>query len=152
MLRYFSDNHLIKFSEEQPADWEDAIRMSGEIMKEKGLITDQYVKDVIRDVHEYGPYIVIVPGVAMPHSSAESEGVLGTGIGLTIMPQKVSFEEGNPEKSAKLFFMLAAKDQDAHIANIAKLSDLLMQENMVEELLDIKTMSDYTAVMTKHGM
>ena len=88
----------------------------------------------------------------MPHSSAESEGVLGTGIGFTIMPERVSFEEGNPEKDAKLFFTLAAKDADSHMQNIANLSELLMMDEMVPDLLEVKTLADFEKVMEKHGM
>lgn len=152
MLRYFLDNNLVRFSDKQPHDWEEAIRISGEVMKDNDLVTDQYIDRVIDDVKEYGPYIVIVPGVAMPHSSSENEGVLGTGIGFTIMPGKVAFEEGNPDKEAKLFFMLAAKDHDTHVKNIAKLSDMLMEEDMVNNLLTIKDMDDYKKVMDQYDM
>ncbi len=152
MLRYFYDNQLIKIMDKQPKNWEEAIRFSGEILKEHHLITDQYIEDIIRDCHEYGPYIVIIPDVAMPHSSAESAGVLGTGIGFTIMPERVSFEEGNPEKDAKLFFTLAAKDADSHMKNIANLSELLMMEDMVPDLLTIETLRDFERIMEKHGM
>ena len=105
MLRYFYDNNLVAISKETPKDWQEAIRLSGEILKQNKLITDQYVEQVIDDVKEYGPYIVIVPGVAMPHSSAKNEGVLGTGIGFTLFPEAISVEAGNPEKDAQLFFM-----------------------------------------------
>lgn len=150
MLRYFYDNKLIRFEEEIPANWEEAIRFSGRVMKNQNLVTDRYIDQVISDVKEYGPYIVIVPGVAMPHSSAKNEGVIGTGIGFTIMPKTVSFEEGNEEKDAKLFFMLAAKDSEAHMQNIANLSDILMEEDMVDDLMKIRNMEDYVAVMNKH--
>lgn len=152
MLRYFLENNLVNITDKHPQNWEEAIRVSAEAMKNNKLVTDQYVDQVIADVKEYGPYIVIVPGVAMPHSSAENSGVLGTGIGFTIMPEPVSFEDGNPEKDAKLFFMLAAKDHDAHVKNIANLSDMLMEDGMVEDLMKVKTMDDYRDVMKKHNM
>ena len=145
MLRYFYDNNLVAISKKTPKDWEEAIRLSGEILKQNELITDQYVK-------EYGPYIVIVPGVAMPHSSAKNEGVLGTGIGFTLLPEAVSFEAGNPEKDAQLFFMLAAKDSAAHMENIANLSDLLMTEGLIADLKKVKTMEDYITVMEKYQL
>lgn len=150
MLNYFLENDLINICSQQPRDWEEAIRFSGEVMKKKGLVTDQYIDQVISDVKEYGPYIVIVPGVAMPHSSAENSGVLGTGIGMTIMPSPVSFEDGNPEKDAKLFFMLAAKDHDTHVQNIANLSDMLMEEGIIEDLMDVASLQDYKEVVKKH--
>lgn len=88
----------------------------------------------------------------MPHSSAKNEGVLGTGIGFTLLPEAVSFEAGNPEKDAQLFFMLAAKDSVAHMENIANLSDLLMTEGLIADLKKVKTMEDYITVMEKYQL
>ena len=138
MLRYFLENHLINISHKHPKDWQEAIRISGEIMKENNLVTDKY--------------IVIVPGVAMPHSQADSSGVLGTGIGLTIFPEAVSFDRNDPEKDAQLFFMLAAKDNPTHMKNIANLSNLLMEDGMIEDLRKVKSLRDYQEVMQKHDM
>ena len=152
MLSYFLENHLINISHKHPKDWQEAIRISGEIMKENNLVTDEYIDQVIADVKQYGPYIVIVPGVAMPHSQADSSGVLGTGIGLTIFPEAVSFDQKDPEKDAQLFFMLAAKDNPTHMKNIANLSNLLMEDGMIEDLHKVKSLRDYQEVMRKHDM
>ena len=150
MLRYFLENDLLNITDKAPKDWEEAMRISGEVMKKKGLVTDQYIDQVIADVN--GPYIVIVPGVAMPHSSAKNEGVKGTGIGCTIFPNTVSFEEGNPEKDAKLFFMLAAKDSDQHMENIANLSNMLMEDGLIDDLMAVKNLDDYKAVVEKYNV
>lgn len=151
MLSYFLENNLINISSKHPKNWEEAIRISGEVLKKNQLITDKYIDQVIEDVKQYGPYIVIVPGVAMPHSQADSSGVLGTGIGLTIFPEAISFDQSDPEKSAQLFFMLAAKDSSTHMNNIANLSNLLMEEGMIEDLCKVKNLQDYQQVMQKHN-
>lgn len=150
MLRYFYENDLLNISEKTPKNWEEAIAFSGEILQAKKLITVKYIEDIIGDVHTYGPYIVIVPNVAMPHSSAQSEGVLGTGIGLTIFSNTVSFEEGNAEKDARLFFTLAAKDADTHMENIAALSEMLMVDGLIDDMLEVRTMADYEALLSKY--
>ncbi|RMC25747.1 MULTISPECIES: PTS sugar transporter subunit IIA [unclassified Lactobacillus] len=152
MLRYFFENHLINISQKHPKDWQEAIRISGEVMKENNLVTDKYIDQVIEDIKQYGPYIVIVPGVAMPHSQADSSGVLGTGIGLTIFPEKVSFDHNDSDKDAQLFFMLAAKDNKTHMKNIANLSNLLMEDGMIEDLCHVKSLDDYCKVIQKHDM
>lgn len=152
MLKYFYDNQLINISKKHPKNWEEAIVISGEILKDHQLITDEYIQAVIRDVHEYGPYIVIIPNVAMPHSSANNQGVLGTGIGFTILPEKVYFEAGNEEKQAKLFFTLAAKNGEEHMNNIANLSEMLMTEGLVDDLMTIQTMDDYVKIMEKYAI
>lgn len=150
MLSYFLENHLLNISQKHPKDWQEAIRISGEVMKKNNLVTDEYINQVIKDVKQYGPYIVIVPGVAMPHSQADSSGVLGTGIGLTIFNQPISFDINDPEKAAQLFFMLAAKDNNMHMKNIANLSNLLMEDSMIDDLCQVKSLDDYQKVMQKH--
>lgn len=147
MLKYFYDNDLIRFCEETPSNWEDAVILSCQTLLEKEIITQQYVDEIVECVQKYGPYIVIVPGVAMPHSSEDSQGVLGTAISFTKMSKDVVFEEGNAEKNARLFFTLAAKDSEAHVENISKLSEMLMTDGIIDALMTVETMEDYQKVM-----
>lgn len=147
MLKYFWDNDLIRFHDGNIKEWEEAIRISCENLLEKEMITEVYVQEIIDCVHKYGPYIVIVPGVAMPHSSGESEGVLGTGIAFTKMSNPVSFDDNDDEKSAKLFFTLAAKNPEEHTENIGKLAELLMQDGLIEALNDVTSKEEYAEVM-----
>ncbi len=147
MLSYFYDNDLVRICDQQPSNWEEAIRMSCENLIEKSIIDDTYVEEVITAVQTYGPYIVIVPGVAMPHSTDKSDGVFGTAIAFTKFKDKVYFEAGNEEKQAKLFFTLAAKNPDEHMTNIANLSDLLMTEGVIDALENIETMLDFETLL-----
>ena len=117
MLTYFQEKDLVRISDQQPANWEEAIRISCDNLIEKEIINQIYVDEVVAAVHKYGPYIVIVPGVAMPQSTDKSEGVFGTAIAFTKFKEKIYFEAGNEEKQAKLFFTLAAKNPDEHIAS-----------------------------------
>ena len=57
------------------------------------------------------------------------------------------FEAGNEEKQAKLFFTLAAKNPDEHMANIATLSDLLMTDGVIEALENIESIADFEALL-----
>lgn len=147
MLKYFYDNNLIRFCEETPENWEEAVILSCQTLLEKGMITQQYIDEIVECVQKYGPYIVIVPGVAMPHSSEDSQGVLGTAISFTKMKQDVSFEEGNAEKNARLFFTLAAKNSEEHVENISRLSEMLMTDGLIEALMTVETIEEYKNVM-----
>ncbi|URZ86851.1 PTS sugar transporter subunit IIA [Floricoccus penangensis] len=142
MLNYLLENDLIRFSEKDPIDWKDAIKISSENLLEKDLITEEYISELINSVEEYGPYIVLVPGVAMPHSQAESEAVKGTAITFTHFNNPISFEDGNEEKDAQLFFTLAAKNPAEHMENIANLSELLMEDGMIESLIAARSIED----------
>lgn len=147
MLKYFHDNDLVRIYDETPQDWREALRIASENLKEKEIITDAYINEIVKNVEVNGAYIVIVPGVVMPHALATGPGVLGTGIGFAKFSEMVSFEEGNPEKQGKLFFTLAAKNEEQHLENIQNLMVLLMTDGMIEALSNIETLDDFNQVM-----
>lgn len=147
MLKYFHDNDLVRIYDETPQDWREALRIASENLKEKEIITDAYINEIVKNVEVNGAYIVIVPGVVMPHALATGPGVLGTGIGFAKFSEMVSFEEGNPEKQGKLFFTLAAKNEEQHLENIQNLMALLMTDGMIEALSNIETLDDFNQVM-----
>ena len=147
MLNYFYDNDLIRTYKDQPKDWRDSLKISSENLVSKDIITEEYVNEIINNVETNGAYIVIVPGVVMPHALATGPGVLDTGISFSKFEEPVSFEKDNPEKQGKLFFTLAAKDEEQHLKNIQDLMELLLTEGMIEALSGIETMEDYEHVM-----
>ncbi len=149
MLKYFLTNDLVRYSDKEITDWREAIQESCISLLEKGIINQTYVDEIIDCVDEHGPYIVIVPEVAMPHSSEKSEGVFGTAISFTKLKKAVYFESYK-EKSAILFFTLAAKNPEEHMNNIQNLSELLMTDGLIEDLVNTDTIEDYKAVMEKY--
>lgn len=152
MLNYFYDNGLINYSDKEITDWREAIAESCQLLLDKKIIDQTYVDEIIRCVEEHGPYIVIVPEVAMPHSAEESEGVFGTAISFTKMKHSVSFESADEEKSAVLFFTLAAKNPEEHMENIQNLSELLMTEGLIERLAETQSIEEYKAVMKEFNV
>lgn len=152
MLKYFFDNDLINYSDQEITDWRDAISESCQLLLDKKIIDQTYVDEIIRCVEEHGPYIVIVPEVAMPHSSEDSKGVFGTAISFTKMKQPIQFESDEEEKSAILFFTLAAKNTEEHMENIQNLSELLMTEGLIESLVATNSIEDYQAVMKEYDL
>lgn len=150
MLKYFYENDLVRYSDKDITDWREAISESCQLLLEKKIINQTYIDEIIACVEEHGPYIVIVPQVAMPHSSEESEGVYGTAISFTKMKQEIDFKDPNEEKKAVLFFTLAAKNPEEHMENIQNLSELLMTDGLIEDLVSTESMDDYLEVMKKY--
>lgn len=150
MLKYFLDQGLVKYSDKEITDWKEAVAESCQLLLDKKLIDQSYVDEIIQCVEEHGPYIVIVPKVAMPHSSADSEGVYGTAISFTKMKRPIQFDQ--EEKSASLFFTLAAKNVDQHMENIQKLSELLMIDGLIDRLADTDSIEDYRVVIQEYNL
>lgn len=105
------------------ADWREAIGAAGRLMVETGATTDEYTREMVANVEENGPYIVIAPGVAFAHSRP-SPAVLSTGMSWVRLAEPVEFghESNDP---VTLVVALAAKDSAAHTSAMASLARLL---------------------------
>lgn len=149
MLNYFYDNDLVRIYEEEPKDWREALKISSENLVSKKIIGNKYVDEIISNVEANGAYIVIVPGVVMPHALATSSNVYDTGISFSKFKNPIYFESDNDEKQGKLFFTLAAKDENQHLKNIQNLMDLLLKDDIIEKLSNIDSMEDYLKIMNE---
>ncbi|MEU4892858.1 PTS sugar transporter subunit IIA [Streptomyces sp. NPDC044780] len=105
------------------ADWREAIAVAGRLMVETGVTTDEYTREMVANVEENGPYIVIAPGLAFAHSRP-SPAVLATGMSWVRLAEPVAFghEANDP---VTLVVALAAQDSAAHTSAMASLARLL---------------------------
>lgn len=149
MLKYFKENNLVNYVIEQPDSWQEAVRISCQTLVNKEIITEEYVDEIINNIVINGPYIIIADQIAMPHAAADSPGVKGTAVAYTKFPEEVIFynEETDEELPATLFFTLAAEDAEAHLQNITKLMDLLLDEEAVEKLLETESLADFEKLL-----
>ncbi|TGD23175.1 PTS sugar transporter subunit IIA [Companilactobacillus suantsaicola] len=144
MLQDMLAKDLVEITDRKPKDWQEALKIAAEKLVEHGYIKEAYIDEIIKNVEDNGPYIVIVPGVAMPHANAKSDNVVGTAIGFTKFNDSVDF---GPDSHAKLFFTLAARDPDEHLKNIGELSDMLMTDGLIEKLMDVKNIDDLKEII-----
>ena len=127
---------------EKVDSWQDAIRQSYAPLLKDNTVENEYVEAVIECVNKYGPYIVIVPGIAMPHSTEGAVGCNGTAISFMKVEEEVDFDPEDPDKRAI--------DHDQHIQNIQSLMDTLMNEDIVEALMNAKTKGDLEKIANQY--
>lgn len=149
MLRQFVEEKHYRFAKEAK-DWKEAIRMSCESLEADGTIESNYKEEIIACVEKYGPYIVIMPDIAMPHSQEGARGVHKTSIGFMKLEKPVSFENGDPEKDAQLFFTLASCNPEQHLANMSKLAEILSNEEVVEALKKAESPKDLLEIQANY--
>ncbi|NDL68645.1 PTS sugar transporter subunit IIA [Anaerotalea alkaliphila] len=123
--------------------WEESIEVAAQQLLKKNYITPNYVKSMIENINTNGPYVVIMPEVAIPHSRPE-EGAKKTTVSFLKINDAVSYPEG---KMIKLIFVLAATDSDNHLELISSLTDLLMDAEKVERLKDAKTVEEIKEIV-----
>lgn len=141
MLAEYLENTVL--FQDRATDWEASIRTAAAPLLDQGYIKDSYIEDMIGNVHEFGSYIVIMPGVAMPHAQ-NTGAVIKNGISLMKLETPVVYPE---EKPVSLVFVLAATDSDGHLGLIADLSTVLGDEEIKERLEQAATKEEILRVI-----
>lgn len=103
-----------------------------------GTVDEIYAEEIIRCVKKHGPYIVLLPGFALPHSTENAKGAHATAVGFMKTSAPVHFEEGNPAKDAQVFFTLSSTNPDEHLENMQRLYAVLTNEKALEMLKKIE--------------
>lgn len=133
MLKEMLENNINVIDE--VSSWQEAIKIAAAPLKENGFIKEEYISAMLENVVNNGPYIVIMPGLAIPHSRPE-HGVIKTGMSLLKLLKSVRFPE---DKEVKLIIVLAANDSDVHMKLISELTDLLMEDEAMEKLFSARS-------------
>lgn len=119
------------------ADWEEAVRAAGQLLVASGAAEPRYIDGMIRTVRELGPYIVIAPGIALPHARPE-EGALREGYALVTLAQPLNF--GNPDNDpVQVVIAFCAPDASTHLESLRFLAGHLGRADFVPRLLAART-------------
>ena len=133
------------------ASWQESIKLSCKKLEDAGIVGEKYAGEIIKCVSENGPYIVLMPGIALPHSMENSPNAFGTAIAFTKLAAPVSFDDADPDKSASVFFTLAATDDELHLKNMRKLFKMLTDEALCADLQKAASEADLLALDTKYS-
>ena len=138
-----------KFADEAES-WRDAIRMSCAPLEADGSVTADYKEEIIRAVERYGPYIIIMPNVAIPHAQECTDSVRKTAVSFMKLRKPVCFtEDGHKEYCVQNFFTFASCDTDKHISNLSSLMKLLMNQEFIKEFDQIMCEQDLKNLQKK---
>lgn len=131
-------------------DWRDAITQSAEPLVRMGYIERRYIDSMIAGVEEYGPYISLAPGFAIPHSSPE-DGTIKMGMNLIRLKRPILFgrEENDP---IRFVITLSAVDRKLHLKAFANLLDIITKPNSSfrDEMEAAKTPEDAAAIIVRY--
>ena len=145
LINYFPESSISVIHSAK--DWQEAIDFSMASLLDKNYISENYIQAIKDSTMSNGPYYILAPGVAMPHARPEC-GALKTGMSLTLLKQGVYFP-GNDEP-IKLLIGLSAADADSHIGAIQALSELLCEEEILEQLLTASSEKQLADIIMEH--
>lgn len=108
-------------------DWQMAIRKAGALLQADGSVTAGYVEAMIRCVQELGPYIIVIPNVAMPHARA-ADGARRVAVSYVRLGKPVYFERENEKLPVDMIFSFSTIDEKAHLKLMDDLWHLFSDE------------------------
>ena len=116
-------------------------------MLENGSIRKPYIDDMLNSYKKFKAYMVISPGIALPHARPDSS-VIKSGISFIRLKDPVYF--GHPENDpVTLVFSIAGTSGDNHIELIQSLSEILFDKNIVNSLYTVKNKEDFLKLLSE---
>jgi PTS system ascorbate-specific IIA component len=104
------------------SSWEEAVKIGTDLLVKADTIEPRYYDNIVSKVKEMGPYIILAPGLAMPHARPE-EGVLKTSFALVTLDKPVFFE--GEEDGVDVLITLAGSDSDQHMQGLMEITQVL---------------------------
>lgn len=132
-----------------PAEtWEDVIRHGGQLMVDAGFTETTYTEAMIDVVRDMGPYIVLAPGLAMPHARPEM-GAKQVGTALVTLEKPIDF--GSPENDPiSVAVFLCAPNKEEHIQLLTDIAMLFEDEEFLDAAVNFESIEDVQAFLSEH--
>lgn len=132
-----------------PAEtWEDVIRHGGQLMVDAGFTEPTYTEAMIDVVRDMGPYIVLAPGLAMPHARPEM-GAKQVGAALVTLEKPIDF--GSPENDpVSVAIFLCAPNKDEHIQLLTDIATLFEDEEFLDAAVNFESIEDVQSFLAEH--
>ena len=135
------DNDSIRLGLEAH-DWKEAVKVAVDPLIESGAILPEYYDAIIESTEEYGPYYILMPGMAMPHARPEA-GVQSDAFSLITLQNPVVFSDG---KEVSVLLALAATSSKIHTSvAIPQIIALFELEDSISRLQACQTKEDVLA-------
>ena len=125
------------------SDWKESIRITGKPLLEKNIITENYIKAMIKSIEKIGFYVILRENLAMPHARPE-DGTLGTGVSLLKLNEPVYYFK------VQLIFVLATKDANSHLETLMQLMELFQDDESIENLIKAQNYDEILEIIKKY--
>lgn len=151
MLRELVEKNHVCFAQ-SAQDWQEAVRLSCAALVRDGSVDPGYADQIIDCVRKYGAYMVLFPGVAMPHAQESTELVHATEVSFLRLSEPVLFDPDNPDSGVDLLFTICSEDPQRHLEQIQQLMEILGNEQLIADLHGAESAEDLLALADRYGL
>ncbi len=123
---------------------EEAIIAAGSLLVDCGIVEERYITAMLAVCSKLGPYIVLSPGIAVPHAAPE-DGALELGLAVVVLARPIRF--GHPENDpVHTVIAFASPDHHRHIGVLSALArfladparcDAMARARSAQEVMDL---------------
>ncbi|WP_213814408.1 PTS sugar transporter subunit IIA [Glaciihabitans sp. dw_435] len=126
-------------------DWRGAVRLAGDALVRSGATLPSYADEMVRMIEQYGPYVVIAPGLALAHARPGPE-VLADGLAIVTLATPVNF--GHPHNDpVSVILGLAVVSAETHLASVADLANVFNDASAIPALAAATTVAEVQRIM-----
>lgn len=119
------------------SDWKEAIEASAKYLLKNGAINENYIKAMIKNVMENGPYIVVAPGFALPHEALNAG---ASKVGMSLIRLKTPVPFGKKEMDPiEWVCCLSAINKETHLKAMFQLVNLFYNQSFRKQIKECKT-------------
>lgn len=147
LVDYFNEKQI---GLDAPANTpEEAIAVAGKLLVDSKKAKEEYIDSMIDTFHNLGPYMVIAPGIAIPHGKP-GDLVNEDCICFCRLKNPVKFGNENNDP-VRYMFAIGAHESGGHLDMLRELSLFLMQEGNIDRLSEINTKEEFLDLLKKGG-
>lgn len=126
-------------------DWRGAVHLAGEALQRSGVTTPEYTGRMAEVIDEFGPYVVIAPGLALVHARPGPD-VLSDGLAVVTLAHPVDF--GHPHNDpVSVVIGLAVATPDAHVTSVAGLANVFNDPSAIPALAAARSVHEVQEIM-----
>ena len=125
---------------EEKLSWQDAIALSAKPLLNQGVIEENYVQAMIHKVEDFGAFIDLGKGVAIPHARPE-DGVNRVGMAMLNLKEPIYLLD-DPAHEIRLLICIAAVDNQTHLKALSHLTSILRDATSIQQLIEAKRFDD----------
>lgn len=100
-------------------DWEDGVRMAGNLLLKRGCVEQSYIDDMVQCIKTYGSYMVMGKNIAFAHAKTDNN-VSKTAFSLITLKNSVLFPGDIP---VKIIFAFSSLDNKEHLNGFLEIVD-----------------------------
>lgn len=147
-LRDLINDKFIVFVKDSPSDINEALFLCAKELLKQNKITKHYIEDLQKAHKKLGPYYVVAPDLAIPHTDCK-RGVKDLALQLTIFRQGMDFHSKVAPK-VYLAFTLVSPDTFSLVAVVENLFELFEKEEDLQKLKSSENIQEVLEILKQY--